>query len=401
MHKVIRTQSDYQHSQKLLKELLPQAANESAREEIDLLVLLLKDYEERMSAIPHPSPIQAIRFRMEQQGLQQRDLVPLIGSRSKTSEILSGKRPLTLPMIRALNQNLKIPFDSLLNEQSDDSPSIDWGKFPLKELIRRGWIAAGESSESALSTLKDFVSPVVGDSQLNPLFKRTRTVRSGRQMNEYALTAWCAQALAKATKAREVSDYQRESLDQDFLKMLVQLSSDVDGPKEAVKLLARIGVILVIVPHLPQTYLDGAALRTKGGNPVIGLTLRHDRVDNFWFCLLHELGHIALHLSEISEGFFDDLDFETVEGEDKVEDEADHFAQEALVPSIAWSASAASKLRSPKAAESLARKLGVHPAIIAGRIRREFGSFRVLNGLVGQGQVRSHFPEAFSDERKR
>ena len=86
----------------------------------------------------------AIQFRMEQAGLTQRDLIPFIGSRAKVSEVLSGKRPLTLPMARALHEHLGIPADVLLHGPgavlSEPLAGIEWIRFPLKAMARLGWI---------------------------------------------------------------------------------------------------------------------------------------------------------------------------------------------------------------------------------------------------------------------
>ena len=122
---------------------------------------------------------------------------------------------------------------------------------------------------------------------------------------------------------------------------------------------------------------------------MIALTLRYDRIDNFWFCLMHELAHVSLHFGRETVQFYDDLDV-TPESVPR-EQEADRFAGEALVPEEAWRRSAASRLRSREAVHDLARKLRVHPAIVAGRIRNEFKSYRVLNRLVGHGEVRKLF----------
>jgi HTH-type transcriptional regulator/antitoxin HigA len=92
----------------------------------------------------------------------------------------------------------------------------------------------------------------------------------------------------------------------------------------------------------------------------------------------------------MGEGFYDDLDSE---GSDDREHEADELAGESLVPNEAWENSPARNLRSPEAAEHLAEKLRIHPAIVAGRIRYAFSNFRVLNNLVGKGEVRKCFPE--------
>ena len=98
---------------------------------------------------------------------------------------------------------------------------------------------------------------------------------------------------------------------------------------QAREFLAGHGIALRVERHLPKTHLDGAALRLPGKPPVIGLTLRHDRIDNFWFCLLHELAHLGRHLDGRAEGFVDDLD---LPGDDAREAEADEWAQEALIP---------------------------------------------------------------------
>ena len=87
-------------------------------------------------------PVEAIRFYMAEHGLKQRDLVPMIGSRSKVSEVLSGARSLTMPIARALHQHLGIPAEVLLKEPtvhiSATQGEIDWRRFPLREMANRG-----------------------------------------------------------------------------------------------------------------------------------------------------------------------------------------------------------------------------------------------------------------------
>ena len=85
-------------------------------ERLSLLTLAIQDYEANRYFFRKPTPVDAIRFRMDEQGLKQNDLIPFIGSKSKVSEILAGKRQLTLPMIRALNKHLGIPLSVLVQE---------------------------------------------------------------------------------------------------------------------------------------------------------------------------------------------------------------------------------------------------------------------------------------------
>jgi HTH-type transcriptional regulator/antitoxin HigA len=153
--------------------------------------------------------------------------------------------------------------------------------------------------------------------------------------------------------------------------------------------LDKVGVSLVVEPHLPETYIDGAAILARPDQPVVALTLRYDRIDNFWFVLIHELVHISRHLSVDLIAFYDDLDVEDTTNVQ--EQEADRLAGEALIPEEEWRKSPASRLRTPEAVQHLASRLRIHPAIVAGRIRHQRKSYRVLNRLVGQGQVRRLF----------
>lgn len=89
-------------------------AGTEAADELEVLVTLVADYESRHHAILPPDPIEAIRFRMEQLGLTRKDLEPMVGSRARVSEVLSGKRPLTLAMVRRLRQGLGVPADVLI-----------------------------------------------------------------------------------------------------------------------------------------------------------------------------------------------------------------------------------------------------------------------------------------------
>src|SRR6266576_7086378 len=86
-------------------------------DELEVLAHLVEDYEKKNHDIGLPSPLEAIRFRMEQQNLRPRDLVPYLGSASRVSEVLGGKRQLSVQMIRNLSQGLGIPAEVLLGEQ--------------------------------------------------------------------------------------------------------------------------------------------------------------------------------------------------------------------------------------------------------------------------------------------
>ncbi|HYW80696.1 MAG TPA: ImmA/IrrE family metallo-endopeptidase, partial [Thermoguttaceae bacterium] len=163
-----------------------------------------------------------------------------------------------------------------------------------------------------------------------------------------------------------------------------------DGPCRAKRMLSEAGIPLVIEPHLPKTYLDGAAFLLPDGSPVIGMTLRYDRLDNFWFVLLHELIHVVRHLRKGKlEDIFDDLEAEP----DDLEREADSLAGAALIPEDDWEVALARYVRTEESIRSFAEEHRIHPAIVAGRIRKEADNYVILTDLVGGGKARAQFPE--------
>ena len=183
----------------------------------------------------------------------------------------------------------------------------------------------------------------------------------------------------------------------DLLQELAGLSPAEDGPAQARDFLREHGIALEVVEHLPRAHLDGTALRLSDGHPVIGLTLRDDRIDNFWFTLLHELAHVGLHLDGGEHGtFIDDfaLPSRPGDGYHDREAEADAWAQEALIPHAEWEASGLIEAPTGMAVIGLAHRIGVHPAIVAGRVRHETGNYRLLSHFVGSGQVRKQFEAA-------
>jgi HTH-type transcriptional regulator/antitoxin HigA len=114
--KVIKSASEYGVALARVEKLMDAKPGTAPGDELEILSLLIHDYEGKVFPIDKPDPVAAIRFRMAQQGLTNKDLVPFLGSRSRVSEVLSGRRTLSLNMIRALVAGLRIPADVLLGE---------------------------------------------------------------------------------------------------------------------------------------------------------------------------------------------------------------------------------------------------------------------------------------------
>ncbi|WP_420633232.1 ImmA/IrrE family metallo-endopeptidase [Candidatus Palauibacter sp.] len=392
MKKVIRTKAEYDAAYGVLLDLMGQDPEPGSRtfERLELLTVLLKAYEAKNVEVGLPDPVEAIRFRMEQQNLRQRDLIPYLGSRSKVSEVLSGKRGLSLAMARALHTGLGIPAAVLLQKPDQFSfegdGGLDWERFPVRHMTKRGWLPAGPSRGPLRKVLRTFFAPVGTAGELAALYRSSAHVRSARTMDIHSLLAWSARIVTRSLDDPP-RPYQRGTVTCDFLRAVAQVSRDDEGPLRAVEFLYEHGVSVIIEPHLPSTYLDGAAIM-RPDFPIVGLTLRHDRIDNFWFTLIHELAHIALHPGQTAE-FFDDLDVD--DQGDPREAEADALAGEVLIPNEEWNLSPARRLRTPEAAEHLANRLRIHVAIVAGKMRFESDSYHKLSHMVGQGKVRRLF----------
>ena len=371
------------------------SADSPEGERLSLLSLAIHNFEVNRYFFHKPSPVEAIRFRMEEKGLKQNDLVPFMGSKSKVSEILAGKRSLTLPMIRALNMYLGIPLSVLVQEErrSNDKVSltdIDWAKFPISEMKNRNWISkkTGESISKLKQIISAFLQPMDSHMPQDVMWRRTLHNRTADENDWYSLLAWSARVMSLANE-ETTPKYDASAITKDFLRGIAKLSQFEQGPLLAREMLSNYGIKLIIEKHLPRTKLDGGCFMGLEGNPIIGLTLRFDRLDNFWFTLLHELAHVYKHLGSGENVYFDDVEKEPIS--DLREREADKLTREVFIPRTLWKRSDAFVLQTEKAILEFAKELNINPAIVAGRIRYESKNYSRFHKLLGQGKVRNLF----------
>jgi HTH-type transcriptional regulator/antitoxin HigA len=208
-------------------------------------------------------------------------------------------------------------------------------------------------------------------------------------MDEYALLVWRMNVLKKVSSLNINTKYSDGIITKDWLRELAKLSRFEQGPLLAQEYLRDHGIALVTEPHFKKTYLDGAAMLDES-TPIVALTLRHGRVDNFWFALMHELVHVQKHLDKSHLFIADNLEDKTRSS--KKELEADQGARDALIPSSEWEKSTVKDIPSAENAIALADKLRINPAIVAGRVRFETENWRLLTGLLGaKDDVVKHF----------
>jgi HTH-type transcriptional regulator/antitoxin HigA len=336
-------------------------------------------------------------------GMSQTDLAEKLGmkpqqvQRYEATDYMGASLARLIDVSRALGVKTSGTFEGAKQASGSvfvwgDADDIVWGQLPYKEMIRRKWFDVPRGG-NPIEKAKEYFLSAAGP-QFATAYHRKK-MRSGNVPNEYALLAWQARILERARGLVEREELAEFELDDRWLPELVSLTKREDGAKRACNLLADKGIALIIERHLPGSYLDGAAMLGDGELPIIGLTLRYDRLDNFWFVLLHELGHVFLHLFDGLR--FDFFDEESASDDDSIEAGADTFAQETLIPEVLWDQCLSRFALSEEAVRLDAEKLGIDTSVIAGRIRRERRNYTILNDLVGQGRVRPQFEGAVDD----
>jgi len=399
--------------------VLAKAELDALRSEYENLSMQLHEYEALKSGTVEilkasnleELPKILIRARIAK-GLSQRQLAEAIGlkeqqiQRYEAEEYASANLPRLAEVAKALGLSISEVAKLRAEPQrplSVDENDLAWDRFPIKEMYRRNWFEGFTipqpplSLSEAVANAEELVKAFVKNSLSEPVRVLSRQrVRAGSSVNRYALLAWQCRVIALAKKEEAVNNYSRRAITGKWLTELAHISRENDGPKKAVECLRHSGIRFVVLPHLSQTHLDGAAFLLSRGSPVIGMTLRYDRIDNFWFVLFHELVHIMKHLhKEDIESIFDDLDVEAGD----IEQEADKHAGEILVPEDKWNTALARYLRSEDSIKAFAQELDIHPAIVAGKIRKEADNYMILTNIVGRGEVRKLFPDIdFSNE---
>lgn len=376
-------------------------ADSEEGERLMLLTLAVQEYEKKRFVFEKPTAVEAIKFRMEEMGLKQNDLVPYIGTKGRVSEILSGKRSLSMNMIKLLHKHLDIPTDVLLNDGKpnndleevaikEQAQELTLSKLPCKDIIKRGWVPAPKNMKQPESVMAPFLAQMSEVSKQRFLFRKSATETT----YDYSLVAWATQVLILAKK-QKIQKFEKEKITEDVLKQLGKLSFLDKGPLMVKGFLNKYGIKFVLLKHLPGTKIDGACFLDEDNNPVIALTLRYDRLDYFWFTLMHEMAHVWKHLNEKTNGIFDEIS-ESEEDGDALEKEANKIARDTFISRTVLKSSNALIYQTDEAVKELASSLGIHYAIVAGRLRKELRDWTKFPDLIGQGQVRFLFKEELS-----
>ncbi|MDN4574822.1 DNA-binding protein [Pandoraea cepalis] len=329
-------------------------------------------------------------------GWSQKDLARQIGLREQAVQRYEADRYRSISLAgfvrvaRTLGLNLSADICPNATAPWMSLPSLDvsaeQAQKVLKHARENGWLENTDSDENALSQLVRYVAEHVGNHGKPSLFRTGLVVE--HHADDWSLLCWKAQVTRQAKAIIDSRRVKYRPLDMAWLKDLPGLSAIDTGPLLARDMLLSHGIIVVIERHVPGMKVDGAAFLVDD-IPVVGLTLRRDALDNFWFTLLHEVAHVILHYrTGLAAGFFDNIENREV---DEMEAEADQFAGSLLIPQELWLRSPARIAKTADTIERFAQRLGISPAVVFGRIRMERQNYAIFSDKIGSGQVRKLF----------
>ena len=335
-------------------------------------------------------PGEILQEELDSRGWNQADLADIVGRPVQAiNEIIAGKKAVTPDTAVALSKALGTSPEYWLNLESayrldllekghGGGDEIErrarlYAKAPVKELIKRRWISARDARD--IDRLEREVCEFLEVNSLNESPALAMAARKSAPDDPHNLSqlAWGCRVrqIARQTK---VAKYRRDALEK-MVTDLPKLSTSPQQTRRLPSILAELGVRFVILAHLPKTRIDGASVWLDNLNPVIALTLRYDRIDCFWFTLMHELAHVLSEDAKQNEMLVDNSlvgkDAEPAENKLNVETKANKMATEWLVPAktLQRFLERTRPFISRREVLSFAADLGVHPAIVVGRLQ--------------------------------
>ena len=326
------------------------------------------------------SPGDILKKELKARGWAQRDLSFIIGRPTQTiNEIAMGRKEITAETAKEFAEafgtsdefwmNLETNYRLHLAKKGEAKREVIarrsnlFSKLPLREILKLGWIVDTEDLDQLEHEICKFLN--ISDINMTPAITASLRQSDAFSPESTSELAWARRVEILADK-QIIGTYSKKFLLDAIPEIL--LCAGVDLPLEKLStILARAGVHFVIVPHLSKTYMDGAALIQDRTNPIVALTLRYDRVDSFWFTLLHEIAHIVLEHQGV---FLDDTEKHQHYVNNQNEAEANALARNWLVPQNKLNEfiTQSSPYFSEEKVINFAKRLNRHPGIVVGQL---------------------------------
>jgi HTH-type transcriptional regulator/antitoxin HigA len=336
------------------------------------------------------SPGAFVRRAMEAKGWGQSDLAYALGtSPASVNQILSDKRAVSNNMARALGAALGVDAAEIARVQAvwDVSraevpdPSIEarsriLTEYPLREMIKRGWV----DPENGRGSIEEQVCRFFGVKSLDDVpYLRHSAKKTNYETIPPEQLAWLFRVKAIASEMNSPT-YDRARF-AEVIEEFSHLRAKLDGVRQVPKLLERAGVRFVVVEGLPKAAIDGVCFWLHQAAPVIGMSLRYDRIDNFWFVLRHECAHV-MHGHGKAEAILD-CDLGEVDPALSVNEEervANVEAADFCVPTERMTSFYLRKKPyfAEREVEAFAKIVGTHPGLVVGQLQRRMGRYDFL-----------------------
>lgn len=345
-----------------------------------------------LKEVPHPGEF--IRDELEARGWAQRDLAYILGVKEQAiNPIMSGKRGISPDMAQSLSKAFGISAEYFLNLQKayelsvarEADPAIErraklQSVFPIREMVKREWF---EDTQD-ISLLEAQVMRFFRTNALDQVPCLAHNAKKGGDYSETTPLEWAW--LFRVMQIAEeivVPAYSEKKL----LSALAEMERFLVDPEEirnVPRVLSQAGVRFVVVETLPKANIDGVCFWLDQKLPVIGMTCRHDRIDNFWFVLRHEIEHLLR-----KDGQRDQLSNDRVDVD--LDPEADNLPEEEMRANRAASQFCADQdalesfviRKYPYMAEKdtlgLARRLQRHPGIVVGQLQYKMAAQYKVN----------------------
>ena len=316
---------------------------------------------------------------LDARGWTQDDLAEVVGrSRAHINRLISGKTAINSSTANELADafgpsperwmNLQTAFElavvSSKNREISRKSKL-YSKVPIRELQKRGWIAKDVSLDLLEIAVCRFLDvPNIDD---EPVIQMAAKTSTDYGTNSLIQTAWYKRTY-KLASCLTTNRYDEAKFPQ-LIEELLKMAGDTADLRRIPPLLAQYGIRILFVEHLPKTKLDGAAFWLNDDSPVVALTLRLDRIDNFWHVLIHELIHIKYRDGVV----FDDdlLSHSNDENLPDCEKRANDEARQLLVPLEKMQSFIArhKPLYYREKVVQFAKARGVHPGIVVGQLQ--------------------------------
>lgn len=336
---------------------------------------------------------------LESRHWTQDDLAAILATTPKTvSQLINGKAYITLDMAKRLAKafeqspqywlNLDANYRLRLNEKASAAENgiamraMIYGYMPIREMVKNGWLLIPGKSvrdlAAAVTSFWDMDTLDFGFMKAAALPHCRSSEAHAEKFNPYFAYTWYHVARNQAKSVSFKAPWNRAKVEE-LARRLPEFTTMADGVRLFIRELNAAGVGFLRLQHLSKTYLDGAAFMLNG-RPFVVYTMRFDRLDNFWFTMAHELGHILLHLGKGEDYFLDSFDGEL---KDIKEKEANQFAEGCMASEKIrqWGRGRSGRI-SEYDVRMIARQLRLEPSIVVGCLQHaKLLSARNLNKL--------------------